>query len=145
MEKIRVKGLLGHQLKDFTYAAILDTLCDIAIQKYDPREKSPRPPKVIKPAAVTPAQELKSRITPAQQTTRYIPAVLKRAVWIRDQGQCTNCGTTSYLECDHCIPFGLGSATELDNLRLRCRACNAAAAIKAFGLSHMEHVSRRNS
>ena len=62
MEKIeRVKGLLGHQLKDFSYAAILDHISDLAIQKYDPREKSPRSPKAKKPRpAVTPAQEVDS-------------------------------------------------------------------------------------
>ena len=44
MEKLkRVKGLLGHQLKDFSYAALLDQLSDIAIKKYDPRERPVRP------------------------------------------------------------------------------------------------------
>ena len=57
MEKLkRVKGLLGHQLKDFSYAALLDQLTDIAIKKYDPRErpvratrKQDRPVKVATP------------------------------------------------------------------------------------------------
>ena len=73
---------------------------------------------------------------PAQKTTRYIPAALKRGVWNRDQGRCTNCGSRAQLEYDHVVAFALGGATELDNLRLLCRACNAAAAIKVFGLTH---------
>ena len=145
MEKLkRVKRLLGHQLKDFSQAFLLDKLCDLAIMKYDPREKAARVSKNRKPAAVTPTWEITPRagFTPAQETKRYIPAALKRAIWSRDQGRCTNYGTTAHRECDHCVPFALGGPTQLDNLRLLCRACNSAAAIRVFGQKHMDLASK---
>ena len=80
MEKLeRVKGRLGHQLKDFSYAELLDKLSELAIK-----------------------------------------------------------------ECDHWVALALGGATQLDHLRLLCRACKAAAAIKAFGLSHIERAHAAN-
>ena len=180
MEKIkRVKGLLGHQLKDFSYAALLDQLSDIAIKKYDPRERPVRPtpktkppkeraPKVSTPPVVTAKQEhaptANSSTTPApashdtgqpnvnknllppkksaSQNTRYLSAALKRAVWERDHGKCTRCSSIQSLHCDHVVPFALGGPTRLDNLRLLCHACNAAAAIEVFGVNYIEHAGR---
>ena len=62
--------------------------------------------------------------------SRYIPVAVKRAVWRRDQGCCSyvdrhsgrRCGSRYRLEIDHIVPFALGGATELLNLRLHCRA-----------------------
>ena len=62
--------------------------------------------------------------------SRYIPAAVKREVWRRDQGCCSyvdlhsgrRCGSRYRLEIDHVVPFALGGANELFNLRLRCRA-----------------------
>ncbi|MDE0221994.1 MAG: HNH endonuclease, partial [Spirochaetaceae bacterium] len=62
--------------------------------------------------------------------SRYIPAAVRREVWRRDQGCCTyvdphsgrRCGSRYRLEIDHIKPFALGGATELSNVRLRCRA-----------------------
>ena len=62
--------------------------------------------------------------------SRHIPAAVRREVWRRDQGRCTyvdrhsgrRCGSRYRLEIDHIMPFALGGATELSNVRLRCRA-----------------------
>ena len=62
--------------------------------------------------------------------SRYIPAAVRREVWRRDQGRCSyvdrhsgrRCGSRYRLEIDHIVPFALGGATELSNLRLRCKA-----------------------
>ncbi|MDE0217811.1 MAG: HNH endonuclease signature motif containing protein, partial [Spirochaetaceae bacterium] len=62
--------------------------------------------------------------------SRYIPAVVRREVWLRDQGCCSyvdphsgrRCGSRYRLEIDHIVPFALGGPTELRNLRVRCRA-----------------------
>ena len=67
--------------------------------------------------------------------SRYIPAAVKREVWRRDQGCCSyvdpysgrRCGSRYRLEIDHIVPFALGGATELFNLRLRCRAHHSFA------------------
>ena len=62
--------------------------------------------------------------------SRYIPAAVRREVWRRDQGCCSyvdrhsgrRCGSRYRLEIDHIAPFALGGASELSNLRLRCKA-----------------------
>ena len=62
--------------------------------------------------------------------SRYIPAVVKREVWRRDQGCCSyvdphsgrRCGSRYRLEIDHIVPFALGGGAEPGNLRLRCEA-----------------------
>ncbi len=38
------------------------------------------------------------------EPSRHIPQDVKNAVWQRDGGKCTQCGSTSYLEFDHIIP-----------------------------------------
>ena len=69
--------------------------------------------------------------------SRYIPADVKRAVWLRDGGKCTheNCSSTHYVQFDHRMPFALGGAHTLENLRLLCAAHNRLEAERAFGLS----------
>ncbi len=62
--------------------------------------------------------------------SRYIPVAVRREVWRRDDGCCSyvdphsgrRCGSRYRLEIDHVVPFALGGATELWNLRIRCRA-----------------------
>ena len=62
--------------------------------------------------------------------SRYIPAVVRREVWRRDQGCCSyvdrhsgrRCGSRYRLEIDHIVPFALGGGAEPANLRLRCEA-----------------------
>ena len=62
--------------------------------------------------------------------SRYIPVAVRRDVWRRDHGCCSyvdphsgrRCRSRYRLEIDHVVPFALGGATELWNLRLHCRA-----------------------
>ena len=62
--------------------------------------------------------------------SRYIPAAVRREVWRRDQGCCSyvdrhsgrRCGSRYRLEIDHIVPFALGGASEVFNLRLHCGA-----------------------
>ncbi len=62
--------------------------------------------------------------------SRYIPAVVRREVWRRDQGRCSyvdrhsgrRCGSRYRLEIDHIVPFALGGGAEPRNLTLHCRA-----------------------
>jgi len=62
--------------------------------------------------------------------SRYIPAVVRREVWRRDQGCCSyvdphsgrRCGSRYRLEIDHIVPFALGGGAEPGDLRLLCEA-----------------------
>ena len=89
---------------------------------------------VVGPAARSPALERHlaalscSGAAPGPRS-RYIPVGVRREVWRRDQGCCSyvdrhsgrRCRSRYRLEIDHVVPFALGGATELSNVRLRCR------------------------
>jgi 5-methylcytosine-specific restriction endonuclease McrA len=63
----------------------------------------------------------------ASQTRREpIPQEVRRAVFERDGGRCTQCGADFDLQYDHVIPVALGGATRVDNLQLLCGECNRA-------------------
>lgn len=55
---------------------------------------------------------------------RHVPRELRLAVWQRDGGRCTTCGSEFDLQYDHVIPVALGGATSEANLQLLCGACN---------------------
>jgi hypothetical protein len=72
--------------------------------------------------------------------TRYIPADVKHAVWIRDGGQCTYidrdgrcCSSRHQLEFEHVIPFAHGGENTGDNIRILCRCHNSLMADQVFG------------
>jgi hypothetical protein len=55
-----------------------------------------------------------------------IPRDVRRAVWDRDGGACTQCGERFELQFDHVIPVALGGATTVENLQVLCGPCNRA-------------------
>ena len=76
---------------------------------------------------------------------RYIPAQVKREVWIRDGGQCTyvsesghRCEAKGDVEFDHVEEVARGGEATAANLRLRCRGHNQHAAEQTFGAGFMK-------
>lgn len=61
---------------------------------------------------------------PSPDGRRSIPRDVRLAVWERDGGRCTECGTDFDLQYDHVIPVALGGATTAENLQLLCGPCN---------------------
>lgn len=55
---------------------------------------------------------------------RYIRQDTKIAVAVRDQGKCTNCGTTRNLHYHHIKQFAQGGKHTKSNLRLLCKRCH---------------------
>ena len=77
--------------------------------------------------------------------SRYIPKAVSDAVRIRDNNQCIyispsgqRCTCRTGLEFDHIIPFAAGGSTEVDNLRLTCKARNQLHAENWFGKEFMQ-------
>jgi 5-methylcytosine-specific restriction endonuclease McrA len=75
----------------------------------------------------------------------------RRVVSERDGFCCTwqgpdgvRCGSRAWLEHDHRIPRALGGATNIQNVRLLCRAHNRRAAELVFGRQHIENAIVRN-
>lgn len=74
------------------------------------------------------------------EASRHVPAHVRRAVWLRDDGRCAfvadggrRCEARAFLEFHHLEPFGHGGETTAENLSLRCSAHNAHEAERVYG------------
>ena len=126
------QALLSHQIPNGDLAGVLERVLDLAIGQL---EKSK--------FAVTsrPLQHPRESSHP-----RTIPAHVRRAVWQRDEGQCTfvsesghRCSARRFLEFDHVDPVARGGEATVDGIRLRCRAHNQYTAERSFGAEFMRH------
>jgi hypothetical protein len=75
---------------------------------------------------------------------RHIPAAVKRAVWVRDGGQCgfvsesgQRCPARTKLEYDHVDPVARGGEATVEGIRIRCRTHNQFEAECVFGAGFM--------
>jgi hypothetical protein len=59
-----------------------------------------------------------------EKRSRSITEDVKDAVWRRDEGKCTQCGSNEDLEFDHIIPHSKGGANTKRNIQLLCEPCN---------------------
>jgi len=89
--------------------------------------------------------------TVSSETSRYIPAEIRHAVMLRDQGRCTfegcdgrRCEARSGLEFDHIVPFARGGSHQPGNLRLLCRIHNQYVAEKIYGREFMQSKIQSN-
>jgi hypothetical protein len=136
-EKLRrAQDLLRREIPDGDPGAIFDRaltlLLDDVARKRLAATPNPRPSR----GAVSPR-------------ARRIPAEIKRAVWLRDGGQCAfvarsgrRCRERTLLEFHHVEPYGIGGETTVGNLSLRCRAHNVHEAVLDFGDLRAFHSTR---
>ena len=129
-DKLRyAQAMLSHAIPSGDPSDVLDRALDLLIARTQTRRfGAPR----------------KDESRRARATGRYIPAEVRRAVWERDQGQCTfvgteghRCRTKAYLQFDHITPFAKRRDTSADGLRLRCRTHNQLEADRTFGVDFM--------
>ena len=112
----RLQALMRHSVPSGDPAEIIDRALVALLEKVE-RGKW----------ASTPRPRAQSTLTAAG---RRIPAVVRRAVWRRDAGQCAfqgtdgRCAEAAFLEFHHMIPFAAGGKATPDNIQLRCRAHN---------------------
>lgn len=76
----------------------------------------------------------------SREDSRYVPASVKRAVWIRDRGRCAfiaangrRCDDRGFLEFHHVAAYAKGGQATVGNIALRCRAHNGYEAGLEFG------------
>ena len=78
-------------------------------------------------------------------SSHYIPAMVKRVVWVRDRGRCAfvaadghRCGERGFVEFHYNdVPYGVGGKPTVDNVQLRCRAHNQHEADVYYGRRHL--------
>jgi hypothetical protein len=108
----QLKTMLAHKHPGISLEELIQKLAELGLKEFER----------VKPVA---APRLESK------------AETKRQIWLRDHGQCTNCGSVFALEEDHKVPKAKGGAYSLKNMRLLCRSCNQRAAISHFGVQKM--------
>jgi 5-methylcytosine-specific restriction endonuclease McrA len=126
----RAQSLLGHRIPSGDLAGVLDRALDALIERLEKRK--------FAATRTPPSCQGRSR------NARTIPALVKRAVWQRDHGQCTfvsdnghRCTATDHLEFDHVEPVARGGHATVENTRLLCRAHNQYQAERTFRAEFM--------
>jgi hypothetical protein len=121
----RLRGLMRHAIPDGDPSEIIGRALTLLLEHVEQQKSAltdrPRP--------------RRSR----EARGRRIPAVVRRAVWTRDEGRCAfkgtdgRCAETGFLEFHHVTPFAVGGPATTGNIQLRCRAHNAYEASPFFG------------
>ena len=127
-----LQDLLGHQVSRADIAEVYDRAVRELIKKME---------KVRFGACDRP----RSASQGASDDPRHVPAHVKRAVFVRDGGQCTfvsesghRCEARGDVEFDHKTEVARGGQATADNLRLRCRGHNQHTADQTFGANFMK-------
>ena len=127
-----VQALLGHQVPSGDVAEVFDR----ALEALEAELEKTRFAATARPRA----GRQRTSANP-----RYVPTHVKRAVWLRDGGQCAfvsengaRCPERSRLEFDHIVEVARGGEATIDGMRLRCRAHNQFEAERTFGAGFMQ-------
>ena len=156
-EKLRyAQALLSHAVPSGDVAQVLDRALDALIVNLERRRLGAGSRQRSTPELQ--GSSLRGGVSsPCGRTTRlcptvrsrYVPAAVRRAVWERDQGQCTfvsaaghRCESRRFLEFDHIDPVARGGRATVEGMRLRCRVHNQYEAERTFGTGFMS--SKRN-
>jgi hypothetical protein len=135
-DKLRLaQDLLRHAIPDGDAAKVIDRALTLLLEDIARRK-----------AAVTPNPRPRPEEPPAngrprtRRRTPYIPAHVRRTVWIRDGGRCRfigknghRCDARSFLEFHHLDPEGVGGEASEWNIELRCRQHNRYEAVLFYG------------
>ncbi|MFN8369783.1 MAG: HNH endonuclease [Bacteriovoracaceae bacterium] len=89
------------------------------------------------------------KLSPVRETSkksRYIPAKIKKSVWIRAKGQCEwrdpknnkSCNSKQLLQYDHIIPYAHGGDNSFNQIQLLCSTHNLHRGVEIFGLKKMK-------
>src|SRR5579859_636862 len=145
----RAKDLMRHANADGDLAVVVERAVDLLLAKLDKQRlgKTSRP---RAPRPQTPGRH--EGTSHRNDAIASVPRATRRAVFERDGERCTftdadgcRCSCTTWLELDHVNPRACGGTSELENLRVRCRAHNLLYAERTFGRPLVEHKIRERS
>ena len=124
----RAKQILRHKYPQGKLEDIVNEALESLLEKKDPERKIKRHSEKneVKRRILAGSLELHSR-----DDSRYIPKVIQREAYQRDEGKCSyvspegkQCRERNFLELDHIHPWSLGGTSTSENLRLLCRTHN---------------------
>ncbi|MGC4095205.1 MAG: HNH endonuclease signature motif containing protein [Polyangiaceae bacterium] len=128
----RAQELLSHAVKSGDMAQLFERALDCLLEKETRRRLGAE-------RALAPSRR------PLRQGSRYLPVRVLRAVWERDQSQCTfegaegrRCSERRLLTVEHRVPFALGGEATVENLCLLCAAHNSHRARQVYGAEFIE-------
>ena len=131
------QDLLGHEVPSGDIAGAFERAVELAICQLERRKFA---------ATEKPRRIGRSQPRRSSGGSRHVPAEVRRAVWKRDQGQCTfvsetgrRCEARRGLQFDHAQEFARGGEATVDSMRLRCWAHNQYQAERTFGSEFMRH------
>jgi hypothetical protein len=121
-----LKGRLAHKHPSLMMAELLDQLCDLAIDTWNPAA----PPKtLLKIGAKGSAVPICATATSRKPCVKSQQQVY-RDVFAKAGQCCEKCRSTYALQIDHIYPKAWGGTNEPDNLRILCRNCNQRSALR---------------
>jgi hypothetical protein len=127
----RAQDLLRHAIPNGDPAAIFDRALGALLEK-------------IAKEKLAQTNSPRSSIAQPSSGSRHVPAAVKRAVWLRDEGRCAflsnsgrRCSARGFLEFHHVKPYAIGGEATKDNIELRCRPHNAYEADVFYGPSRV--------
>lgn len=133
----RAQELLRHRIPDGDVADIVGLALDLLVRELEKKK-----------FAATNRPRTESTSLQHDPSSRQIPAAVKRAVWVRDQGRCTftsatgvRCTERDSIEFDHIRPHADGGESTAKNVRLLCRRHNQYEARQYFGPWHADSRS----
>jgi 5-methylcytosine-specific restriction endonuclease McrA len=135
----KARELLSHALPSGDLGELVERAFDALIEEETRKRFGARMPRTASGAGkARKARELKPG-------SRHVPVETERAVWERDNSQCTfvdgegrRCAERRFLTLEHRTPFALGGPPTLENLCLLCAAHNLENARRVFGDLHVE-------
>jgi 5-methylcytosine-specific restriction endonuclease McrA len=126
------QALLGHELPSGDLGQVFKRALEALVRELEKRKFAA-------------ADRPRRRRRRSSSNPRHVPAEVKRAVWKRDQGQCTfrsdsgrRCPARTRLDFDHIEPVARGGTATVQGMRLRCRAHNQYDAECVFGAGFIE-------
>ena len=119
----RIRELLSHANANMSSTEVFGRSMKALLSKIDPEKRR---------AASAPKSQSENDKPRSSPDTRLAKGIIRRIVWSRDQGQCTfldkttgrRCTSRHMCEIDHIIPWSHGGKTEVENLRVMCKAHN---------------------
>jgi 5-methylcytosine-specific restriction endonuclease McrA len=135
MEKLEAaRDALSHSHPGADVEAILEAGLDLVIERAATRKGLVKRPRTQSeaPTLRIPSAEAAEPADVDEPRSRYVPAAVRRQVWLRDGGRCQFrlengelCGSTHRLQFDHVRPVALGGASTVENVRVLCSLCRS--------------------